>query len=72
MTQPDPFENATKQVNDACDVLGINDEGIRDYLIMPNRFLRVKVPVKMDNGRLESLRDSDVSITTIEVHTRAV
>jgi len=23
MTQPDPFENASKQVNDACDVLGI-------------------------------------------------
>lgn len=50
MTQPDPFDNATKQVNDACDVLGINDEGIRNYLIMPNRFLRVKVPVKMDGG----------------------
>jgi len=28
LAQPDPFENATKQVNDACDVLGINDEGI--------------------------------------------
>ena len=52
MTQVDPFENATKQVNDACDVLGVNDEGIRDYLIMPNRFLRVKVPVKMDNGKI--------------------
>ena len=52
MTQPDPFENASKQVNDACDVLGINDEGIRNYLIMPNRFLRVKVPVKMDDGKI--------------------
>ena len=52
MTQPDPFESATKQVNDACDILGINDEGIRDYLIMPNRFLRVKVPVKMDDGKI--------------------
>jgi len=76
LAQPDPFESATKQVNDACDVLGINDKGIRDYLIMPNRFLRVKVPVKMDDGkirvRLEFLQDSDVSITTIEVHTRAV
>jgi len=28
LTQPDPFDNASKQVNDACDVLGINDEGI--------------------------------------------
>ena len=52
MAQPDPFESASKQVNDACDVLGINDEGIRDYLIMPNRFLRVKVPVKMDDGKI--------------------
>jgi len=52
LAQPDPFENATKQVNDACDVLGINDEGIRNYLIMPNRFLRVKVPVKMDDGKI--------------------
>jgi len=25
LAQPDTFENATKQVNDACDVLGIND-----------------------------------------------
>jgi len=52
LTQPDPFDNASKQVNDACDVLGINDEGIRNYLIMPNRFLRVKVPVKMDDGKI--------------------
>jgi len=52
LAQPDPFENATKQVNDACDVLGINDKGIREYLIMPNRFLRVKVPVKMDDGKI--------------------
>ncbi len=52
MAQADPFENATKQVNDACDVLGIDDEGIRNYLIMPNRFLRVKVPVKMDDGKI--------------------
>ncbi|NWJ77486.1 Glu/Leu/Phe/Val dehydrogenase [Marine Group I thaumarchaeote] len=52
MAQPDPFESATKQVNDACDVLGINDKGTRDYLIMPNRFLRVKVPVKMDDGKI--------------------
>jgi glutamate dehydrogenase/leucine dehydrogenase len=39
----DPFANATKQVNDACDVLGIKDEGIREYLAMPNKMLRVKI-----------------------------
>jgi len=48
----DPFANATKQVNDACDVLGIKDKGIREYLAMPNRVLRVKIPVKMDNGKI--------------------
>ncbi len=52
MVKADPFENATKQVNDACDVLGIKDKGLRDYLIIPNRFIRVKIPVKMDNGKI--------------------
>ncbi|PHY08636.1 MAG: glutamate dehydrogenase [Nitrosarchaeum sp.] len=48
----DPFANASKQVNDACDVLGIKDKGLRDYLITPNKVLRVKIPVKMDNGQI--------------------
>ncbi len=48
----DPYENATKQVYDACDVLGIKDKGMREYLAMPNRVLRVKLPVKMDNGKI--------------------
>ena len=48
----DPFANATKQVNDACDILGIKDKGIREYLAMPNKMLRVKIPVKMDNGKI--------------------
>ena len=52
MTKSDPFANATKQVNDACDILGINDKGIREYLAMPNKMLRVKIPVKMDNGQI--------------------
>ena len=52
MIKADPFANATKQVNDACDVLGIKDKGIREYLAMPNRVLRVKIPVKMDNGKI--------------------
>ena len=52
MTNTDPFTNATKQVNDACDVLGITDEGLREYLAIPNRVLRVKIPVKMDNGTI--------------------
>lgn len=52
MVKADPFANATKQVNDACDILGITDKGLREYLAMPNRVLRVKVPVKMDNGKI--------------------
>jgi glutamate dehydrogenase/leucine dehydrogenase len=52
MVKHDPFANATKQVNDACDILGIKDKGIREYLAMPNKMLRVKIPVKMDNGKI--------------------
>jgi len=48
----DPFTNATKQVNDACDIIGIKDKELREYLAMPNKVLRVKVPVKMDNGKI--------------------
>lgn len=48
----DPFEHATRQLNDACDILGIDDKGVRQYLATPNRVLRVKIPVVMDDGRL--------------------
>ncbi len=48
----DPFANATKQVNDACDVLKIKDKGLREYLAMPNKVLRVKIPVKMVKGKI--------------------
>jgi len=52
LVKNDPFANATLQVNDACDILGIEDKGIREYLAMPNKVLRVKIPVKMDNGKI--------------------
>jgi len=52
LVKNDPFTNATKQVNDACDILGIKDKGIREYLAIPNKVLRVKIPVKMDNGKI--------------------
>ena len=52
LVKSDPFANATKQVNDACDVLGIKDKEMRKYLAMPNKVLRVKIPVKMDNGKI--------------------
>ena len=52
LVKADPFANATKQVNDACDILGIKDKGMREYLAMPNKVLRVKIPIKMDNGKI--------------------
>lgn len=52
MVKSDPFANATKQVNDACDILGIKDKELRQYLAIPNKVLRVKIPVKMDNGKI--------------------
>jgi glutamate dehydrogenase/leucine dehydrogenase len=47
----DPFANATKQLDDACKILKI-DKGTQDYLAMPNKIIRVKIPVKMDNGKI--------------------
>ena len=52
MAKVDPFANATKQVNDACDILKIKDKELRKYLAMPNKMMRVKIPVKMDNGKI--------------------
>lgn len=52
MARADPYENATKQVNDACDILGIKDQSVRQYLAMPNKVLRVKIPVRMDDGKM--------------------
>ena len=52
MVTRDPFANASQQVHDACDILGMDDAGIRDYLVMPDRFLRVKIPVRMDDGSI--------------------
>ncbi len=52
MQGADPFDNATKQLNDACDILGMDDAGMRQYLAMPNKILRVKIPVRMDDGTL--------------------
>jgi len=52
LVKVDPFANASKQVNDACDIIGIKDQELRKYLTMPNKVLRVKIPVKMDNGKI--------------------
>ena len=52
LAKADPFANSVKQVNDACDILGIKDKGMRDYLAIPNRILRLKLPVRLDNGKI--------------------
>ncbi len=51
MVQGDPWKNALKQLDDACHILKL-DKGTRDYLAEPNKVLRVKLPVKMDNGKI--------------------
>jgi glutamate dehydrogenase/leucine dehydrogenase len=51
LVQGDPWKNALKQLDDACQILKI-DKGVRDYLAEPNKLLRVKLPVKMDNGKI--------------------
>ncbi|MCY3854200.1 MAG: Glu/Leu/Phe/Val dehydrogenase [Thaumarchaeota archaeon] len=47
----DPWKNATQQLYDACDLLGISKE-LRQYLEQPNKVLKVKLPVKMDDGNI--------------------
>ena len=51
LVKNDPFANATKQLDDACKILKI-EKGVRDYLAMPNKIIRVKIPVRMDNGKI--------------------
>ncbi len=47
----DPWSNAVEQIRDACKLLKL-DDGIIDYLIQPDKMLRVKIPVKMNNGKI--------------------
>lgn len=47
-----PFENAQKQVKDACDALGL-DPSVYEILKEPQRFLEVSIPVKMDDGSVK-------------------
>lgn len=51
LSRLDPWKNATKQLDDACRLLNLSDD-LREYLAQPNKVLRVKLPVKMDNGNM--------------------
>ena len=53
MISADPWKNALKQLDDACTILKI-DKSLRDYLAEPNKVLRVKLPVMMDNGKIRT------------------
>jgi len=44
-----PFKIAQKQLDEAAEIMGL-DKDMHAYLREPQRFLRVTIPVKMDNG----------------------
>ncbi|MDP8002875.1 MAG: Glu/Leu/Phe/Val family dehydrogenase [Caldisphaera sp.] len=47
----DPYEEAKKQLRLAVDILGLSEEEY-EMLSTPERIVQVKIPVKMDNGKL--------------------
>ena len=47
-----PFENAQKQVKDACDALGL-EPAVYELLKEPKRVIELSIPVKMDDGSLK-------------------
>ena len=47
-----PFQAVTQYFEWACDRLSV-EKGIRDLVRTPDREMRVEVPVRMDDGRLE-------------------
>jgi len=44
-----PFKIAQKQLDEAAEIMSL-DKDMHAYLREPQRFLRVTIPVKMDNG----------------------
>ncbi len=47
-----PFQAVTFYFDQACDRLGVRDE-VRNLICTPDREVRVELPVRMDDGRLE-------------------
>jgi len=47
-----PFQAVTFHFDLACDRLGVRDE-VRNLMCTPDREVRVEIPVRMDDGRLE-------------------
>ena len=47
-----PFQAVTFHFDQACDRLGVRDE-VRNLMCTPDREVRVEIPVRMDDDRLE-------------------
>ncbi len=47
-----PLESAQKQIEDACDALGL-DSAVYELLKEPQRVIEISIPVKMDDGSLK-------------------
>lgn len=50
-----PFENAQKQLKEACDKLGM-EPAVYEILKEPLRVLEVSIPVKMDDGTIKTFK----------------
>lgn len=50
MEKINPFKNYLEQLENAAQILGL-DEGLKEQLREPERFLEVSIPVKMDGGK---------------------
>ncbi len=51
-TTRDPYEEAKKQLKEAIEILGLSDE-VYEVLAVPERLIRVSIPVKMDDGTVK-------------------
>ena len=47
-----PFQNALQQLEKSAKIINL-DADVLELLKVPDRVLQVKVPVKMDNGKLK-------------------
>ena len=51
----DPFEISQTQLAEACKIKDYDNE-IYNALSQPERFIQVKITIKMDNGKLKTFR----------------
>jgi glutamate dehydrogenase/leucine dehydrogenase len=51
-TTRDPYEEAKKQLKEAVEILGLSEE-VYEILAVPERLIRVSIPVRMDDGSIK-------------------